>query len=325
MPTTRQPRSGSMQFWPRKRAKKPYARIRSWAKVKEPKPLGFAGYKVGMTQVQVVDNHPNSPTKGANVVVPVTVIECPPNIVIGMTTYTKGRYGLTKKSHIFANKLPKELASKISIPKKKFKEMDMQGVEDVMLLVCTQPSKTSIGKKRPELFEVGLGGKVSEKFEKAKELLGKELPLNEVFEEGSQVDIHAITTGRGNQGPTKRMGTSLRNHKSEKGVRGPANLGCWQGNRQWTVAQAGQTGYMLRTEYNKQIFKFSDEFDAVNPKGGFVRYGLVKNPYILIKGSIFGPEKRLIRMTAATRPARHMTKDAPRITHISKESKQGNR
>ena len=36
---------------------------------------GFAGYKVGMTHVIMVDDHKNSPTEGKDVMVPVTVIE----------------------------------------------------------------------------------------------------------------------------------------------------------------------------------------------------------------------------------------------------------
>ena len=43
MPTIRQPKSGALQFWPRVRAKKQVARIRSWPANSEPKPLGFAG------------------------------------------------------------------------------------------------------------------------------------------------------------------------------------------------------------------------------------------------------------------------------------------
>ena len=50
------PRHGSMQFWPRKRARRMYPRVRSWADCKDAKPLGFAGYKVGMTHVIYVDN-----------------------------------------------------------------------------------------------------------------------------------------------------------------------------------------------------------------------------------------------------------------------------
>ena len=68
MPKTRNPRHGSMQYWPRKRAKRSFPRIRSWGASKENKPLGFAGYKVGMTHVMIVDNYgilhpPNAETR----------------------------------------------------------------------------------------------------------------------------------------------------------------------------------------------------------------------------------------------------------------------
>ena len=73
MPNVRKPRAGSMQYWPRKRAKKETARVRSYAKIKEAKPLGFAGYKAGMTHVLVTDNRAKSQTKGEKISMPVTV------------------------------------------------------------------------------------------------------------------------------------------------------------------------------------------------------------------------------------------------------------
>ena len=59
MPTKRWPRRGSLQYWPRKRAKSPVARVKAWANVKDPILLGFAGYKAGMTHVMAVDNTKN--------------------------------------------------------------------------------------------------------------------------------------------------------------------------------------------------------------------------------------------------------------------------
>ena len=44
-----QPRKGSVAFSPRKRAAKETPRIKSWPQNDEPKLLGLAGYKVGMT------------------------------------------------------------------------------------------------------------------------------------------------------------------------------------------------------------------------------------------------------------------------------------
>ncbi len=58
------PHHGSLQFWPRKRAKRVYARVRSKVSSKDAKALEFAGYKVGMTHLAVNDNRPKSTTKG---------------------------------------------------------------------------------------------------------------------------------------------------------------------------------------------------------------------------------------------------------------------
>ena len=57
------PRKGSMQFWPRKRAKKIIARVRKWANVQEAKPLCFPGYKAGMTHIMFTDTRKTSLTK----------------------------------------------------------------------------------------------------------------------------------------------------------------------------------------------------------------------------------------------------------------------
>jgi large subunit ribosomal protein L3 len=92
----------------------------------------------------------------------------------------------------------------------------------------------------------------------------------------------------------------------------------------WTVAMAGQMGYHKRTEYNKKILKIGEasQVDEVNPKGGFVKYGLVKNGFVVLKGSIPGPSKRLVMLRKAVRPiGKH--NDAPDITYISTASKQG--
>ena len=77
MTKAHKPRLGSMQFWPRKRARHSVARIRSWAESKKAKPQAFIGYKVGMTHLLVVDNRPKSITKGDKIASPVTIIECP--------------------------------------------------------------------------------------------------------------------------------------------------------------------------------------------------------------------------------------------------------
>ena len=288
MPRARKPRAGSMQFWPRVRAKHSYPRIRSWPINQEVKLLGFAGYKVGMTHLQIKDNRPYTLTKGTEIFFPVTIVECPPLKIASIRFY--------------------------------------KNAQNVRLLCHTQPRLTGIGKKKPEIFEVAIGGSKEQQLAYAKEKLGKEISVNEVFKEGQLLDVHSITRGKGFQGPIRRFGIQLRHHKSEKSRRNPGSLGAWnaQGHIMWRTAHAGKMGYHLRTEYNKWLVKIGNKAMEINAKGGFVNYGLVKNPYILVKGSIGGAEKRLIRFTEAIRTNKSVPQEAPQIAYLSLESKQGN-
>ena len=326
MPTTRSPRHGSMQFWPRKRAKRIYARVRSYAKSNEAKILGFAGYKAGMTHVFVKDNRPNSQTKGDEIFVPVTIIECPPLKTSSIRFYKKNDDKNVLVSEIFSDNLDKELGKKIKLrkgdKKDKKKVEDIKEFDEIRLGVYTQPKLTGIGKKKPELFEMHIGGKKEEQLAYAKEQLGKEIKIGDVFDEGMFTDIHAITRAKGYQGPVKRFGIQIRAKKSEKTKRGPGSLGPWVAHAhiQYRVPKAGQMGYHQRKDYSKQILKIGDDPKAINPKGGLVNYGEVKGTYMLLKGSLPGPKKRLIRMSLAMRAKKA---EAPDITHVRQTSHQG--
>jgi len=326
MARTRNPRHGTLQFWPRKRARRPYARIRHFPASKEAKAQGFAGYKAGMTHIIVVDNRPNSMTKGEELFLPVTIIECPALKIAAMRFYKQNTNGLFVSGEVWT-KTDKELKRKSYIPKKehmdKLAEFESKADDyaDIRLLVYTQPKLTGIGKKKPEFFELGIGGSVEDKLKYAKEKLGREIKINDVFKEGEQVDIFAVSKGKGFQGPVKRFGISLKQHKTEKGIRGVGNVGSWTGPRSWTVAHAGQMGYHSRMERNKSIIKINDNPSEINPKGGFLHYGFVKSQYLLIKGSLPGSMKRLIRFVPATRKHRHAIV-APSIEYVSLESKQ---
>jgi len=291
------PRHGSMQFWPRKRAKSETARIRYWAKLKEEKPIGFAGYKVGMIHVLFNDTRDHSKTKNQTLSWPGTIIECPALTVFSLKFYKNNQ----SFSQVFTDKFDKNLQKRFRV-KNKLKIEDIKDFDDINLVVHTNPSQTTIGKKKPEIFEIALGGK--DKLKTAKELLGKNIELKDIFKNGQIVDIHSITKGKGFQGPVKRFGIGLKEHKSEKTKRGPGSLGGWKGQAHfmYRIAHAGQTGYHQRTEYNKQILKIGEKDSNINPKSGFKHYGLIKNNYIILKGSIPGPTKRLIRFNHATRP-----------------------
>ncbi len=307
-----------MQFWPRKRARRIYPRVRAWSDVDGSKLLGFAGYKAGMTHVKLRDNS-NSTNKGGLISVPVTVIECPPLKPLSLRFYKKSDYGLKLVGEVLAKNLDKELKKKITIPKRESKEKTIEDFDVLRLSVYTQP-KLIGKKKKPEVFEVALG---SNDIKFGKSLLEKEIKIQDVFKEGQLIDVHAVSKAKGFQGAVKRFGVNLRAKKSEKSRRGPGSLGPWnqQQHIMYRVAHAGQTGYHTRTEYNNLILKISDKKEEINPKGGFLKYGEVKNDYVLVKGSIPSPKKRLVRLTEPTRPKKKM-EVVPEIIEVSLKSKQ---
>ncbi len=322
MPSTHKPRSGSLQFWPRRRAKSHKPRIRSWAKSKDPKPLAFIGYKAGMTHIIVKDNDPNSMTKDQSISVPVTIVECPPLKIAASHFYKKTIFGLKLISEHLVENLDKELKRRLNLPKKtSTKQLSPEKYDEIKILVYTQPKQTDIGKKKPDLMEIALGGTKEDQLNFIKENIGKEISIDQIFEETQLIDIHAITTGRGFQGPVKRFGIGLTSHKAEKARRNPGSLGPWKGQTHimWKVAHAGQTGYFTRTEYNKKLIKISTNLEEINPKSGIAHYGKVKNTFILIKGSIPGPKKRLIVLTQPIRSKKKISQEKPIIEYINKK------
>ncbi|MEK6973913.1 MAG: 50S ribosomal protein L3 [Nanoarchaeota archaeon] len=318
------PRSGSMQYWHRVRAKRIYPRIRSWYRnVKDLKLLGFAGYKAGMTHILSKDTNPNSPTKNENVFIPVTVIECPPLKAYSIRFYKKTDKGLSVISEILASKFEKYLGRKIKIFKKN-KEKNigsfLEQSSEVRLCLYTQPRLIKL-KKTPEIFEIALSGNnAKEQYEYAKNLLDKEIRIHEIFKAGQFIDIHSVTKGKGLQGAVKRFGVTLKSHKSEKKRRSAGNLGAWTPKKvSFRIPQKGQMGFHNRTEYDKQIIEISSAPEKINPKDGFPHYGLVKSDFLLIRGSVPGPQKRLIRLTESFRASKFSPID---INYISVESKQ---
>jgi len=317
MPRTRSPRRGSMQFWPRKRAKRPYARVRKWAERKEPRLLAFAGYKAGMTHIQIRDNSQKT-TKGEIVSEAVTIIECPPIKPLAIRFYKKDGEIFKVIGQLPAKKVEKELQRKSNIPKK---GLEPEEFDDLRLLVYTQPKLTGIGKKKPEIFEIALSGEKKNKIEQAKAFLEKDIKIEDVFKEGQKVDVHAITKGKGFQGTVKRFGVKIRQHKAEKTKRGVGSLGPWTPKRvAFSVPQPGKMGYHMRTEYNRWLMAITKKPQDLNQKGGITHYGLLKNSTVLLKGSVSGPKKRLVILTE---PIRKETKIMqPEIVYVSKESKQ---
>jgi large subunit ribosomal protein L3 len=87
----------------------------------------------------------------------------------------------------------------------------------------------------------------------------------------------------------------------------------------YTVAHQGQHGYHQRTEYNKLIMKIGTKEEQITPAGGFKKYGEVRNDFLVMKGSVQGPAKRLITLRNPIRQKKKI--DSPEIVEISLTSK----
>lgn len=301
-----------MQFWPRKRARREQARIRSWSNKKpEVNLCGFAGYKAGMTSVHYVNTKKTSPSYGETLSVPCTIIECPPLRIYSVRFYKKANTGNLRMAKECINpKLNKEITKRIIKSKKTHNLPDSaEGYSEIRLNLYTQPKLTGIGKKKPEIFEVALSGSMEDQLAYIKEHLDKDINVHDVLKPGQLVDAHAITKGKGFAGAVKRFGIGIKDSKSEKNLRTPGSLGPWQGQQHimYRVPHAGKMGYHTRTDYNKWLVKIETQPDL----GPIKHYGVVRSSYLLVKGSIPGPKKRLIKLIAPVRANRKLQVAAP--------------
>ncbi len=313
------PRRGSLQYWPRKRAARIYARVSTWPASADAKPMGFAGWKAGMTHVQYVDNNANSPTYGKTVSKPATIIDAPSLFVCAIRFYKKTISGLKTTGEQWAEKIPEGIHIKRkAFPGKKAAPSDFS---DVRLLVCTQLEKSGMSKKKPEVFELGIGGNADKKKEYALSVVGKEIVAKDVFKAGDFIDASAITKGHGFTGVIKRFGVRLGTRKSKQAHRHTGSVGpTTPSHILHTVPLPGQYGFFKRTEFNKRILMIDDDANKINAKGGLLDYGLVPKTFVLIEGSVPGSKKRLIRLRKAIRTAKISPVD---IKYVSVESKQG--
>jgi len=334
MPKIHRPKRGSLAFGPRKRAKKERIGFKTWPESDETRLLGFAGYKAGMTYIVLKDERENSITNGDNVFYPVTIIETPDIRVAGIRAYATTYDGLKPLTEVWTKNLEKEVERRIPIPKNKniedFTKIEdnLDSISEVRAIVYTKPFLVKgVPKKSPDIMEIKIGGSnINDIFEYSKKIFGKDLNIKDIFSEGEFIDVSAVTIGKGIQGPVKRWGIITQNEKQGRGGkrRHIGNLGPWFPSRvRRTVPMAGQMGYHKRTEYNKEILKMSGKGSEVTPAGGFVNYGTVNNPYIMVKGSIPGPKKRFIGIRKGIRinPSKQSHLGSP-IEYISLESQQ---
>lgn len=299
MPTAKRPRRGSLQFWPRKRAKKllPSA---NWKPVSSSKPglLGFVAYKAGMATALVKDNYDKAMTAKKQIAVPVTVLEAP-----SMKIFSVRFYKFNKPVGEIVVSNDKELKKKLKVPKQAGSlDKAPQDFDDIRVIAYSLAKQTTV-KKTPDLIELGV--QADNKLDYVKTLVGKEITLAD-FVRDQMVDARGVTKGKGFQGPVKRFGIAKRFHKSEKGVRKVGSIGPWHpAYVTFRVPMAGQLGMFTRIIYNLHVLSSGTISEKdINPANGFKDYGKIKTSYIVVKGSVQGPSKRQILLTPAMRPSK---------------------
>lgn len=282
--------------------------MRTWPQLLTEKSslLGFAGFKAGGIHILTVDDREKTPNFGKQLLNAATVIATPPIKIIGIRGYTRDLYGQHAIFDVYAKDLPKELSRKFDAKSTddgiSKAESLLVSASDVMAIVAISPHSIGLGQKVPFVFEVAVSGKdPRSQYDYVKSLLGREIRNTDVFQIGQNIDVFGITRGKGIEGPITRFGVKRKQHKSRKSVRAVGTLGpISPAVVMYTVARQGQRGFHQRTEYNKRILIISntdkDAQNSINPPGGFKHFGLVKGDYIVVRGSVPGVPKRLVKM-----------------------------
>ena len=306
------PRRGSLAYSPRGRAKSMEARIRAWPKLDtdEPKILAHCGFKAGCVQIVSIDDREKTPNAGKQLVSLGTVLVTPPVLILGVRGYSKDHYGLHAEFDVYAEDIPKYITKEITLKNKEgaleHAEKRLGKIKEIFAIVAVSPRAAGLEQKKPYVFEALVsGGNIQKQFTHVKELLGKEIKIDQIFELGSTVDVAAITKGKGWQGVIQRWGVKKKQHKSRKTVREVGSLGPISPQSvMYTVPRAGQMGFHQRTEYDKRIMIIGNTDNdqiKINPDGGYKHFGLVKGDFIVLKGSVPGTYRRLIKLRSQIR------------------------
>eukprot|EP00743_Colponemidia_sp_Colp-15_P000004 GILK01000006.1.p1 GENE.GILK01000006.1~~GILK01000006.1.p1 ORF type:complete len:414 (-),score=77.21 GILK01000006.1:641-1840(-) len=296
----------------------------------------FMGYKAGMTHIVRDVEKPGSKLHKKEVVEAVTILETPPMIVVGVVGYVETPRGLRTLTTVWAEHLSEEIKRRFfknwfKSKKKAFTkyakkhanggaeiQAELNRIKNycsvVRVLAHTQIKKIKLRQKKAHIMEIQVnGGSVSQKVDFAVALFEKSVPIDAVFAENEMIDIIGVTKGKGFEGVTTRWGVRKLPRKTHKGLRKVACIGAWHPARvSWTVARAGQNGYHHRTEINKKVYKIgrgianggkntaTTDFDLteknITPLGGFPQYGIINEDFIMLKGGVIGPRKRVLTL-----------------------------
>jgi len=360
------PRRGSLGFLPRKRTKKHRGKIRKFPRddpKKSPHLTAFLGYKAGMTHIVRDLKKPGSKLNNKEIVEPVTIIETPPLVVVGIAGYIETPTGIRTLTTVWAQNLAQPFLRRLyknwyRSKKKAFTKYTKKYADEkskasvtkeidrikkycsvIRVVAHTQTDKLNLRLKKAHIIEIQVnGGTVAEKVNFATDLLEKPVSIDKVFEQNEMVDVMGATKGKGFEGVTARWGTRRLPRKTHKGLRKVACIGAWHpANVRFSVPRAGQDGYHHRSETHKKIYRIglgaednnaSTEYDltkkTITPMGGFHHYGVVKNDYLMIKGCCPGIRKRPVTIRKSLMsPLKRAAQEQITLKFIDTSSKFG--
>jgi len=336
------PRKGSLGFLPKKRAARHRGKVKTFPRDDASKPChltAFMGYKAGMTHIVRELDKVGSKMHKKETVEPVTIVETPPMVVVGIVGYVQTPKGLRALTTVWANHLSEECKrrfyknwyrskqkaftkyAKRHSENKTVTEKQLARIKKycsvIRVLAHTQIRKTPLKQKKAHLMEIQVnGGSKAQKVDFAYGLFEKEVHITDVFNMNEMIDVIGVTKGHGYEGVTSRWGTTRLPRKTHKGLRKVGCVGAWHPSRiSFSVARAGQDGYHHRTEINKKIYRVGKGGDkrsgtteadltekTINPMGGFPRYGFVVNDFLMLKGCVVGTKKRVLTLRKSLLP-----------------------
>ena len=326
------PRRGSLAFAPRARHQTLIPRVRNWTDrgVDKPTLAAYPAFKVGMIQVLTLDDREKTPNFGKPMFNPATVLSSPSVTIYGFRAYGKHRGVDFAFVDVFANNLAEEVRDRISSSggkgAKQTYESGVKKVEGILskierfvAIVGVNPSETGLSNKIPQIQEIGItGGEPKTQLEYLKGVVGKTVNASEYFKPGSFIDTIAITKGKGFEGVITRFGVKRKQHKSRKTVREVGVISPWHpATVMYTVPRAGQMGFHQRIDKNKRILAVANaQKSPITPSGGFPHFGEVRGDYLIVRGSVPGPIKRLIDLRLPLYPRRQKIQ-IPKIVEVN--------
>ena len=203
---------------------------------------GILGKKIGMTQIFTE----------AGALIPVTVIEVTPNVVLQKKTVETDGY-----------------------------EAVQLGYADKRESLATKPEKGHVAKANtaPKRFIKEIAGKEMLAFEVGQEVKGN------IFTEGELVDVTGISKGKGYQGVIKRWNYHLGPAAHGSGYhRGTGSMGSIQPARiKPGKKMAGRMGGETATVQNLEFVKYDAENNVILVKGNVPG---AKNSYVVVTNAV---------------------------------------